>query len=155
VSSYLREEVLAALPADDIDFLLQTSVLEWMCGDLCDAVLGRSGSGAVLDRLAGDNRFVIPLAVDGEWYRYHHLFREALLAELHRRNGALVDRIAATSSRWFMEHGDPNGAVIHALAAHDRGNAAALIWQMAPLVLASRRGVTVQRWLRHFTDAEI
>ena len=40
VVDYLAEEVLERLPSHLQTFVLQTSVLERLCGPLCDAVLG-------------------------------------------------------------------------------------------------------------------
>jgi LuxR family maltose regulon positive regulatory protein len=155
VAGYLGEEVLAVLPQDDVEFVLKTSVLQWMCGDLCDAVLERAGSGAVLARLAHENQFIVALDDNGEWYRYHHLFADSIRDELHRRDGAVVDRIAIAASRWFAEQHDLNGAVVHALAAHDRNYAASLIWRYAPPLLTSRHGATVEGWLDRYTPEQV
>ena len=55
-----------------------------MSGPLCDAVLEATGSAAILESRARSNLFLVPLDAHGEWYRYHHLFRELLRAELVR-----------------------------------------------------------------------
>ncbi len=78
----LGEGVLASVPEYGRRFMLQTAVLSKMTGPLCDAVVGGEGSGALLDRLARSNLFVVPLDDRGVWYRYHHLFSELLLYEL-------------------------------------------------------------------------
>ena len=63
-------------------FLTRTAALERMSGPLCDAVLGLQDSAATLAGLAQSNLLVVPLDRRGQWYRYHHLFRDLLLAEL-------------------------------------------------------------------------
>ena len=78
VSDYLRSELLAHMPADDLRFLTRTAVLKGMSGPLCDEVLEASGSAAALESYARSNLFVVPLDANGEWYRYHHLFQELL-----------------------------------------------------------------------------
>jgi LuxR family transcriptional regulator, maltose regulon positive regulatory protein len=85
----LAEEILGALPEEVREFLLRTSILESMSGPLCDAVVGREGSGYLLRELAHANLFVVPLSEDGEWYRYHNLFAEqvALRTEQHPARG--------------------------------------------------------------------
>ena len=40
--------------------------------------------------LAGSNLLLVPQDRRGEWYRYHHLFRDMLLAELRRQEPGLV-----------------------------------------------------------------
>ena len=84
VADYFRSELISRLPDDEARFLKQTSVLERMCGGLCDSVVDSSGSADVLERLERANSFVVPLDRRGEWYRYHHLFAELLRTELER-----------------------------------------------------------------------
>ena len=85
MGDYLRSELLDRVSAAEVSFLIRTSVLDRMSGPLCDAILGARGAGAVLERLEARNLLVIPLDRRREWYRYHHLFRELLRAELQRR----------------------------------------------------------------------
>jgi LuxR family transcriptional regulator, maltose regulon positive regulatory protein len=80
----MESEFLAGISRRQRVFLTRTAVLERMCGPLCDAVLGLSGSAACLAELARSNVLLIPLDRRGKWYRYHHLFRDMLLAELDR-----------------------------------------------------------------------
>ena len=84
VSEYFRFELLSRLPPAEAGFLQRTSVLDRMCGGLCDAVLQTSRSAHTLETLARANGFVVPLDRQGEWYRYHHLFGELLRDELER-----------------------------------------------------------------------
>ena len=85
VSEYLESEFLARISRRHRTFLTRTAVLERMCGPLCDAVLDMSGSAAALADLERSNLLLVPLDRRGDWYRYHHLFRDMLLAELHRQ----------------------------------------------------------------------
>ncbi len=88
VGDYLADEVLTALAPEIRDFLLRTSVLARFTPELCDAVLGREDSAAVLAELARSNMFLVALDARGEWYRYHHLFGEVLQLELGRETAA-------------------------------------------------------------------
>src|SRR5215472_16183436 len=80
ISDYLESELLARISPPQRAFLTRTAVLERMSGPLCDAVLERPGSAATLAALARSNMLLVPLDRRGEWYRYHHLFRDMLLA---------------------------------------------------------------------------
>src|SRR4029450_5280505 len=75
---YLQSERLAPLAPPEVQFLTRTAVLERLSGPLCDAVLGTTGSAAVLASLERSNLLVVPLDRQREWYRYHQLFRELL-----------------------------------------------------------------------------
>jgi ATP/maltotriose-dependent transcriptional regulator MalT len=71
VLSYLVQEVLNHHPADTLNFLFQTSILERMSASLCDAVTGRNDSQQLLEQLEQANLFMIPLDHDRTWYHYH------------------------------------------------------------------------------------
>ena len=87
ILGYLTEEVLARQPAAVQQFLLDTSILARLSGDLCDAVTGLTGSATLLERLLAANLFLVPLDDEGRWYRYHHLFAELLQGQLRRGDG--------------------------------------------------------------------
>jgi LuxR family maltose regulon positive regulatory protein len=74
MADYLRSGLLAHLPTELLAFLTPTSVLERMCGPLCDRVLAARGSGRVLESLEDSNLLVLALDCRREWYRYHQLF---------------------------------------------------------------------------------
>ena len=99
VSEYFRLELLSRLPPAEARFLQYTSVLDRMCGGLCDAVLQTSRSAQTLETLARTNGFVVPLDRRGEWYRYHHLFRRAA-AQRARAQRAARGRAALNAGRW-------------------------------------------------------
>src|SRR5262245_32345685 len=102
VVDYLTDEVLAALQPESRRFLLRTSVLERFTPALCDAVLDREDSAAVLADLARSNMLLVTLDVREEWYRYHHLFGEVLRLELGDEQALEVRRRAAA---WCRAHG--------------------------------------------------
>jgi LuxR family maltose regulon positive regulatory protein len=117
VGDYLTDEVLTALDPRTREFLLRTSVLERFTPALCDAVVGREGSAAVLTELARSNMFLVALDARGEWYRYHRLFGEVLQLELGPEAACELRRRAAA---WCRAHGLIEDAVEYAAAA---GNA--------------------------------
>ncbi len=92
MSEYFRLELLSRLPTAEAQFLKHTSILDRMCGGLCDAVLQTTGSAQMLETLERTNRFLVPLDRRGEWYRYHHLFGELLRNELERSEPDMVCR---------------------------------------------------------------
>ena len=92
VTDYLRAEALNRMKPAQLEFLRRTAVLESMCAPLCDAVLERNDSAQLLEQLERENLFVVALDHERRWFRYHHLLREMLQAELDRREpGARFD----------------------------------------------------------------
>lgn len=126
VLDYLLEEVLQRQPVEVQSFLLRTSILDRLCGPLCEAVLEAwSASGqATLEHLERANLFIVPLDHERRWYRYHHLFGELL----RQRLGKPADHptLHLRASRWYEENGDLEAAFDHAIAAGDFARAARL-----------------------------
>jgi LuxR family maltose regulon positive regulatory protein len=135
VLDYLVEEVLQHQPENIQAFLLRTSILDRMCGPLCDAVLlSPSASGQeTLEYLERTNLFIVSLDNERHWYRYHHLFGDLLRQRLMQ--SLKPDEIAQChlcASQWYEENGDLDEAFHHAIAAKDFNRAAGLAelaWQ--------------------------
>jgi LuxR family transcriptional regulator, maltose regulon positive regulatory protein len=116
---YLTEEVLKAQPPEVQDFLLQTSVLSRLSGDLCDAITGYSGSATLLEDLLAANLFLIPLDDEWRWYRYHHLFADLLRNQLQRTRPQQIAVLHQRASRWYEDRQMPLDAIEHALLGKD------------------------------------
>ncbi len=147
VLDYLAEEVLDRQDAELRRFLLETSVLDRLSGDLCDAVTGRAGGQAMLERIEREGLFLLPLDDAREWWRYHQLFADLLLARLQVE---LPDRAVAlhtAASAWHAEHGLPDDAVTHALAAADPVAAARIIERYFDAVFFTGESATLRSWL--------
>ncbi len=147
---YFREEVLSGASADDTRFLLESSILEELRAADCDAILERSDSAERLASLAQANLFVTPLAMHGEAYRVHGLFREDLLAELRRLQPGRAPALHRRAAARYAEQGDVERAVRHALAGGDPATAADLIWSVSPEYESRGRSATLKRWLEMF-----
>ena len=152
VSEYMESEFLARISRRHREFLTRTAVLERMSGPLCDAVLEAGGSAGVLAELERSNLLLVPLDRRGEWYRYHHLFRDMLLAELRRLEPGLIPVLRRRAASWCVQNGLPEAALEYSIAAGDVDTAAGLIQKL--VVPAHRQGrvPTVQRWLRWLED---
>jgi len=152
VSEYLKAEFLSRISARQRAFLTRTAVLERMCGPLCDAVLDVGGSAAVLADLAGSNVLLVPLDRRGEWYRYHHLFRDMLLAELRRREPGLMPVLRRRAAGWCLNNGLPEAALEYRMAAGDVDGAARLMGQLTVPAYRKGRVTTIQRWFGWLED---
>ena len=152
VSDYLESEFLSRISRRQRAFLTRTAVLERMCGPLCEAVLEMAGSAAILADLAGSNLLLVPLDRRGEWYRYHHLFRDMLLAELHRLEPGLMPVLRRRAAGWYLRNGWPEEALEYFMAAEDVDGAARLVGQLAVPAYRQGRVTTIQRWFGWLED---
>jgi LuxR family maltose regulon positive regulatory protein len=149
---YMIDEVLAHLNPDIQSFLLKTSILDRFCASLCEAVIEESDSGwnarACLDWIERTELFLIPLDDQGEWYRYHHIFRELLQQRSSTEMAPeQVNSLHHLASAWFEEHGLLDEALQHALAADDLDLAAHLMSVGLCDVLNREDRPTLERWL--------
>jgi LuxR family transcriptional regulator, maltose regulon positive regulatory protein len=155
VSDYFRDEFLARTSPARLRFLMRSSVLEDLAGQICDEVLQRSGSARVLRELSRSNLPLDPLDHSDGSYRYHPLFKQALAAELHRHEPKLEADLHRRASRWYAEHEKFEEAINHAMAAADQTRAAELIWaRLGPSVATGNREA-VRDWLDRFSDREV
>ena len=136
ILDYLTDEVLKRQAGPVQEFLLQTSILEHLCGSLCDAVVGQEAGPdgmqhqdgqATLEELQRANLFVVPLDDEHRWYRYHHLFAQLLRARLEATRPGLMADLHRRAAIWHEENGLGFGAVQHALSTGDYALAAAVI----------------------------
>jgi LuxR family maltose regulon positive regulatory protein len=148
VLDYLAEEVLEQQPDRVREFLLETSVLERLSGQLCDTVTGRPGSQALLEQTERAGLFVVPLDEVRGWWRYHHLFADLLRARLQAEQPARVPELHRNAAAWYAERGLADDAIRHAVAAGEMTWAARLIEQHFDAAHSLRgEAATVQRWL--------
>ncbi|MEJ2600003.1 MAG: tetratricopeptide repeat protein, partial [Anaerolineales bacterium] len=101
---YLAQQALENQPAHIRNFLLRSSILEEFDAELCMAVLGPDCNCASnIDALLQNNLFVMPVGEDGQWIRYHHLFRDFLQSKLQTEapqvRNDILHRLAEVQAR--------------------------------------------------------
>ncbi len=163
IMDYLMGEVFNRQPLEVQEFLLQTSILDRLCGSLCDAILeGRtakdeqgesfdsrlsSGSQAILEYLQDHNLFTISLDHQRRWYRYHHLFADLLRDRLHDTQPEKVAELHRRAAAWYERNKLMVEAIHHALQAHDFDLATGLIVHVTDELWARSEVATVLRWM--------
>jgi LuxR family transcriptional regulator, maltose regulon positive regulatory protein len=152
VSEYMESEFLARISRQQRVFLTRTAVLERMCGPLCETVLETPRAGATLADVSRSNLLLVPLDRRGEWYRYHHLFRDMLLTELKRLEPGLVSLLRRRAASWCLRNGLLEEALEYSIAAADVETAAELVEQLCMPTYYQGRRTTPQRWIRWLED---
>jgi LuxR family transcriptional regulator, maltose regulon positive regulatory protein len=153
VMDYLVEEVLRLQPRNLSDFLMQTSILDQLCGPLCESVIemdmGEHLDGQIiLEILEKMNLFVIPLDDERHWYRYHHLFADVLKKRLEQYHPDLPPRLHQRASLWFEQNGLIPEAIRHSLTASDHDKAIQLIEQHGPLLVLGGELNSLSGWIK-------
>ncbi|HXC23567.1 MAG TPA: LuxR C-terminal-related transcriptional regulator [Solirubrobacteraceae bacterium] len=155
VADYLRDEFLAALGPEELEFLVEASILDRLSGPICDTVLQTGGSARLLDRLAHSGLPLWPIDRSHERYRPHQLLRDMLLGELRHSHPEREIQLHLRACAWYSEHGELDSAVAHAVAAGAPRLAGDLLWEHLPRCLAAGRNELVQEWLGRFSPAEL
>ncbi|MEV8214971.1 LuxR C-terminal-related transcriptional regulator [Leifsonia sp. NPDC077715] len=154
VAEYIRSEFLNGVSDPQRRLLMRASVLERMSAALCEAALGLPGAAQSFQELAHSNLLLVPLDHRGDWYRFHHLFRDLLLAELTRIDPGIVPVIRRRAADWYLDRGLPEEAMPYALAGEDVQRVADLTAQLWSPVYTRGQTSTLQRWFAWLADHE-
>ena len=137
IFDYLAQEVLNTQPQEMQEFLLKTSILDQLNGNLCDALLkidpgssipSAASSQMKLENLEKSNLFIFPLDQQRHWYRYHHLFSGFLQAQLSARFAEHeIQQLHSKASAWFKQNNMMFAAIDHAIQSGDYSHAVSLI----------------------------
>lgn len=152
ILDFLVEEVLDQQPLGLREFLLKTSILKRLAGDLCNFVLNIENSQSILLEIEHLNLFLIPLDDQRIWYRYHHLFADLLLHRLKQDHPDVEKQLNLRASTWFSNHGFISDAIEHALACKDYDAAAEIVEQNVVALKDHGELSVVLRWLDEFPE---
>lgn len=151
----LDNEVFDGLSAEAIDFLVAVAPMQRVSGPLCDAVLQRTGSAALLERLAQETLLVLPLDRRRVWYRFHNVLLAFLRSDHHDRSGFDRDEIACRASAWFEEQGDIDSAIEMAAVGNDVTRATDLVLKHFSAQSSIGNPEAVEQWLTRLTSERV
>ena len=171
VIDYLMEEVLEQQNPEIQKFLLKTSILERLNGELCDVVLSdqlatednqrpnhlplvTSNSQTILELLEKNNLFLTPLDDQRRWYRYHQLFADLLRNHLNQKFPDEVVHLHQRASIWYGMNDLLPDAIQHALAINDIEQIAYLTEEMVLDTLDRSETRALMTWLNHLSKAD-
>jgi LuxR family maltose regulon positive regulatory protein len=156
LADYLLEEVLQSQSEDVQDFLLRTSILDRLCGPLCEVLTGGVNSQAMLASLERANLFVTPLDSQQHWYRYHHLFADLLQQRLGQAmTSSEVMKLYRRASMWYEREGYIEEAVSQALDAPDVELAIELLERHVLTIFFRSETMLVHSWLETLPKANL
>jgi LuxR family maltose regulon positive regulatory protein len=146
IAAFLQSELLSGLSQRDLSFLTRTSVLDRLSGALCDAVLEETNSAGELDHLQAANLFLVPLDGQGQWYRYHALFKDLLRATLDRAGPEHVRELLRRAALWCESDGQLEAALRYAQEAEDVDQVARIAITLTRPMYAAGRSTTLMSW---------
>ena len=127
IAEYFTAEVLDQQSPEVARFMLDTSILGELTADACAAVTGRQDAAALLRSIDRASLFLVPLDETRTIFRYHHLVRQLLHAELRARDRTREQALQLRAAEWFESMSDTRHAARHFLAARQADRALGLL----------------------------
>ncbi len=152
VFDYLGQQVLERQPDSLRTFLLRSSLLEEFDATLCEAVLSPlyakpQNWPRILETIAQRNLFVLPVGTNGQWLRYHHLFRDYLQERLRRESPQEVTPILQRLAEYNEARGEWEKAYQH-YKQMGNINALADMIERAGIPMLQRAALSLETWLK-------
>ncbi|HWT37321.1 MAG TPA: LuxR C-terminal-related transcriptional regulator [Paraburkholderia sp.] len=144
------EDIIERLPADMVDFMLRTSILDRLCAPLCEAVTGVAAGQGMLETISARQLLLDPLDIEGQWFRYHHLMGEYLLRRLETQRRDELSSLHRRACEWYAGQKQWTDAVKHAIAAGETERAVSLMGHCAMTLVTKGDLLTLLGWQRQF-----
>jgi LuxR family maltose regulon positive regulatory protein len=154
LAQYFGAALLQDQPEDVREFLVASSIVDRMTGDLCNALLDSTHGQSMLEHLERLQLFIQPMDSHAHWYRYHALFRDFLRGRL-RRDPARMQALHERASRWFAEHQLHDEALHHAFAGSNVRWRCELVARCLPTWRQGGEVADVIRWCEKLPRAEV
>lgn len=156
IANYLTEQVLSELPQSEREFLIQTSILDRLNGDVANAVTGRTDGWLMLEQINEHNLFLEPLEGGRSWFRFHAIFLEYLRDLLQKHHAGAVPEMHEKAALWFAGKGHVGRALAHAEQAQNASLVAVILNDAGGWRMVMDGGLDVIRpSLDKLADAEI
>jgi len=155
ISDYVLSEVLRQLPGGQMDFLLDTAVCPRLCASLADYIRQRPDSQEQLAALLAQNLFLIPLDTRNEWFRYHDLFREALLQHVRSLDPRRADHNLLRAIDWQLSHGQVQEAIGLIVQRKDTARLARVLAEHGNNLIHSGFHLPVLDWLEYLPAEQV
>ena len=155
LESFLAEEVVATMSAEDVEFVEVTAELPNLDPALCDHVTGRQDSAQRLDHLVLANLFTERDAEVRGLFRYHRIFAAEMARRRRARTPEAARRTLGEASDWYRDRGDPDRAVEAGLRAGDGARVALLLRAVSGSKLRGGQAAQLVGWMERMPQADL
>ena len=152
VFDYLGQQVLQHQTETLQLFLLRSSLMEEFDTDMCETILGPlypepQDWSSLLAMIIQKNLFILPVGTDGQWLRYHHLFRDYLQQQFRKEHPEEVNPILQRMAQFQETRGDWEKAYQLYRQLGDV-NALADMIERAGIPMYQHAMLTLETWLK-------
>lgn len=146
IFDYIAEEVFSSLEKELKDFLLSTSILEQLCFELCDFLLGVNNSKEIIEDIETNNLFLMGLDSEKIWFRYHNLFRNFLRKKLEREDKETANKLYCRAAQWYLCNNQEIKAVDYYIKGYDFERAVKLMEKICGEILCRGEANLLYKW---------
>ena len=155
VSDYVISEILEHQPAELSEFMLESACLLRLNAGLCDTIRETDNSHELLKQLVAKNLFIIPMDKHNEWFRYHEIFRDALLSKLRASSPKRLLELQQKAVTWLVDHNQPHEAIEQAVLIKDWTLLADLLEKNGNNLIHEGHHLPVLQWLKHLPEQAV
>lgn len=152
-SDYVISEILAQQSPELRDFMLESACLLRLNAELCDSIRHTSNSQALLEQLLERNLFIIPLDNENRWFRYHEMFRDALLSQLRNKHPDTLAQLQQRAVSWLIAHQLSHEAIEQAVLLKDWELLADLLSKNGNNLIHEGHHLPMLQWLAYLPDS--
>lgn len=153
---YMIEEVFYRQSLHIQDFLLKTSILDNLNGDLCDALLRPYGfvedNQHMLLTLYHSNLFLTSLDQEETWFRYHPLFSQALRSLLKEKLASEIPALYTRASEWCDQNGLFEEALTYANETKDQARYISLLEKYSLFAIGNGSILDTLSWVKRINE---
>ena len=152
VFDYLGQQVLEQQPKELQTFMLRTALLEEFDAQMCEAVLGPLYTtppawSRLLETITQKNLFAQSVGANGQWLRYHHLFRDYLHDRFRKECPEEVEPILWRTAQYQEQAGEWEKAY-QIYTRLDNAEAVAGLVERAGIPMYQHAALTLESWLK-------
>ena len=155
LSEYIVTEILEQQPPEVSEFLLYTSCLLRLNASLCDEMLGINNSAQLLEQIYRSNLFLNPLDRQHNWFRYHDMFRDALLRKLRLEKSEQMEKLEKSAIDWLVRHEQAHEAIEQVVQLQDWSLLVGLLEENGNNLIHEGHHLLVLEWLRKVPESLI
>jgi len=158
--TYFLEELIKQVDDETLEFLLKTSLFLKFNSDLADFVLSTKDkefcSKNIIKVLQTKNLFLINLDNSNNWFRYHHMFQDALKEELKKTyDQQSIINIHSKAIEWFIANNLYEEAFYHSVKINDTNVVTDFVRTYMYMPLNVNKWFILEKWLKHIPDTLI
>lgn len=152
---YVIYEILEHQSDELKRFMLDSAAVSKMNARLLDDMRSQHNSHELLQQLQAKNLFIIALDKDKDWFRYHEIFRDALLTRCKQLDPERLNDLQRKAVQWLIAHKLPHEAIEQAILLKDWSLLSELLVENGNNLIHEGFHLPMLDWLAHLKERRV